>query len=130
MSNVQSANHWLFQLANTFLLLSYASKDVLVLRVLLMCAGLCFMLWGAVVLSISVDTLVWNLIFTIINGLRGAQVAWSRRPIQFDRDEHEIIYAELFGPVGVSRLNFKNLINEGLIRYVVGPEICTIISIV
>jgi len=60
---VYSANnpqHWLFQLANVFLFLSYVIPSILALRLLLACAGLSFLLWGWLVLPFSIDTVIWN----------------------------------------------------------------------
>lgn len=115
-ATINDANHWLFQLANSFLFMSYLSKDVLVLRVVLMGAGLSFVLWGSLILKVAVDTVVWNAIFTVINAYRAAEVAWSRRPIKFDCPEHETLYDELFGPVGIGRLKFRMLMEQGLLR--------------
>lgn len=53
-----AANHWLFQLANVFLFLSYLVPDLLFLRVALALAGISFVLWGALILK-TVDTVVW-----------------------------------------------------------------------
>ena len=109
--------HWLFQLANTFLFLSYASRDLLMLRIVLMLAGFCFVMWGSLVLSkVAIDTVIWNAIFCLINAVRASELAWQRRPIKFDREEHEIVYAQVFEPVGISRLNFKLLIANSLLR--------------
>lgn len=116
IKTTMKANHWLFQLANLCLLLSYSAKDVLILRVLLMGAGLFFVLWGSIVLSVSVDTVAWNSVFTIINAYRATEVAWSRRPVKFDREEHDKIYNQVFGPLGIGRLEFKLMVEEGLLR--------------
>jgi hypothetical protein len=113
---VLPAGHWTFQLANAFLLLSYASPDVLFLRVVLLAAGFCFVMWGALVLSVAVDTVVWNGVFCVINGYRAAELAWARRPIRFEMAEHEEIYAEVFRPVGIGRVQFKRLMEQGLMR--------------
>lgn len=117
MKEASAAGHWLFQLANTFLFLSYASRDLLMLRIVLMLAGFCFVMWGALALTkIAVDTIVWNSIFCVINAVRAAELAWQRRPIKFEREEHEEVYAQVFGPVGISRLNFKLLMQQSLLR--------------
>jgi len=108
---------WLFQVANMFLFLSYSSRDLLMLRIVLMLAGLCFVMWGSLALPmIAIDTVIWNAIFCLINAVRASQLVWQRRPIKFDREEHEAVYAEVFKPVGVSRLNFKSLIGHSLLR--------------
>lgn len=79
-NGVHEANHWLFQLANTCLLLSYASKDLLMLRIVLMLAGLFFVLWGSLALTVvALDTVIWNSIFCLINAARITQLVWERR---------------------------------------------------
>jgi len=57
-----------------------------------------------------------NAIFCLINAVRASELIWQRRPIKFDREEHEAVYAQVFEPVGVSRLNFKSLIGHSLLR--------------
>jgi len=117
MKQANDAGHWLFQVANMFLMLSYVSKDLFMLRIVLMLAGFCFVLWGGVVLTkVAVDTVIWNSIFCVINAWRATELAWERRPIQFDREEHEKVYEEVFGPVGIGRLQFKQLMEQGLMR--------------
>lgn len=65
------ANHFAFQMANIFLVISYfvnpTSKfGLLMLRFTLMMAALCFAFWGAFILR-SLDTLIWNLAFALGN---------------------------------------------------------------
>jgi len=110
------ANSWLFQIANCFLAISYVVPDLLVLRICLACAGLCFTLWGGIVLNVSVDTVVWNAVFCIINSAKAVQLIILRRPIKFTEPEHEEIYKRVFQPVGISRREFKLLAEIGLLR--------------
>lgn len=42
--------------------------------------------------------------------------SFTTRPIKFDREEYEEVYAEVFGPVGIGRLQFKELIEQALMR--------------
>ena len=87
------------------------------LRIVLMLAGFCFVMWGSLILTkVAIDTVIWNAIFCLINAVRASELVWQRRPIKFDREEHEIVYAEVFEPVGISRLNFKSLIANSLLR--------------
>eukprot|EP00048_Salpingoeca_helianthica_P000317 m.40786 g.40786 ORF g.40786 m.40786 type:complete len:110 (-) comp10395_c1_seq1:454-783(-) len=88
-------NHWLFQLANASLFLSYISYDLLFLRLVLAVAALLFLLWGALVLDYSLDTILWNLVFLVINLTFAVRIAYSRRPISFERIEHERLYKVL-----------------------------------
>jgi hypothetical protein len=50
------------------------------LRIVLMLAGLFFVLWGSLALSvIALDTVIWNSLFCAINAARTAQLIWERR---------------------------------------------------
>lgn len=74
------ANSWLFQVANFFLLLSYLSVNLMFLRVVLILASLSFVFWGAFLLvrccspkvpgSYSLDTILWNSVFTLLNAVQ------------------------------------------------------------
>lgn len=117
MKEISPPGHVLFQLANACLLLSYASKDVLMLRIVLMLAGLFFVLFGGLGMdTILLDTILWNGVLCLINAARALEIAWERRPIQFEKEEHETVFTELFGPVGIGRLQFKELIKKSLMR--------------
>ena len=109
-------NHWLFQCANFFLFLSYIATGLIQLRLTIMCASLFFMLWGLLILNTSLDTVLWNLGFFVCNAYMVTRLIYSRRPIAFDQAYHEEIYTRLFRSVGVSRLNFRELVNQGLHR--------------
>ena len=93
---VLPANHWLYQLANVCLFFSFVSSDALFLRIVLAIAGLLFVLWGSVVLDTSLDTCLWNAVFLAINTIFAVKIIFSRRPIQFQRVEHERLYNVLF----------------------------------
>ena len=45
-------------------------------------------------------------------------LAYARRPITFDDPEHEIVYSRHFVSLGVSRLEFKQLVAFALVRNV------------
>jgi hypothetical protein len=81
-----------------------------------MAAGFSFVMWGGLVLNVAVDTVVWNSVFCFINAYRAAELIWQRRPIQFELPEHEEIYTNVFGPVGIGRLQFKQFVEQGLLR--------------
>ena len=87
--------HFLFQLANVFLLLSYLGYDVLFLRVVLGAGSLCFVLWAVFVLEVALDTALWNTAFLIINAVYAAQIAYSRRPITFERPQRPSPHSQL-----------------------------------
>lgn len=114
MSEVLPPNHWLFQLANLFLLLSYLATSILVLRTVLLGAGLCFALWGGLVLNVSVDTVVWNAVFVVLNAAQIARLLAERRPVSFGDDLLETVYREKFGAghYNLSRRDFLALAKE------------------
>lgn len=105
-------NHFLFQLANVFLLLSYLAPvgihGLLYLRTCLMIGSLFFTLWGWVILC-ALDTFLWNAVFTIINFIHVGVILYILRPVKFSA-ELENVYRDLFQPLRVSRHQFKKAI--------------------
>ena len=89
---LQPVNHWLFQVANSCLFLSFVSLDILLLRIVLAIGSLFFILWGALILDVSLDTVLWNSVFLALNTGFAVQIIYSRRPINFLRIEHEHLY--------------------------------------
>lgn len=60
------ANHVLFQLAMSFIFLSYVQIYLIGLRLVLLIAGVFFVSWAIAILDISGDTALWNLGHIII----------------------------------------------------------------
>jgi hypothetical protein len=89
-------NHWLFQLANCLLFISYLVPSILALRLILSAACLCFTLWGLLILDISVDTTVYNGVFTIINFCQFLHLLYQRRYVKID-SRLMSLYLQLFG---------------------------------
>ena len=114
---VQAPSHWLYQLANAFLLLSYISPNLLALRLLLAAGCVCFALWGVFVLAISVDTLVWNAFFAVVNLTQAGILIYHRRPIQLD-PQLEAVYQHFFSKDGLrmSRRDFKSLTQKAYVK--------------
>lgn len=104
------------QAANAFLLFSYLTYDILLLRITLAMAGLLFLLWAVIVLDIALDTAIWNLLFFLINTAYAVQIAYARRPIKFRTVHEEELYRNLFAKVGVSRIMFQSLLSHALVR--------------
>ena len=107
------ANHFFFQMANIFLVLTYfvnptSQFGLLQLRFALMMAGFCFGFWGAFILC-SLDTMIWNLAFAFGNGAHLVYLIIRIRPMKFDH-EHETMYDSIFRPVGVRRYQYKELL--------------------
>ena len=107
---VQPPSHWLYQMANAFLLLSYLSPNLLALRLLLAGGCLCFALWGLLVLAVSVDTVVWNAFFCLVNLVQAGLLVYSMRPVQLDAPL-EAVYAHFFNKEGLrmTRGDFRRL---------------------
>jgi hypothetical protein len=114
--SIQEANHALFQCANACLFLSYLATDLLFLRFSLALASAFFVAWAIDVLDVSLDTALWNSVFLVLNVYKGAMIMYNRRPIVFDDEALEKLYENLFLPLGVSRLDFKGLAAEALVR--------------
>jgi len=106
-------NHVYFQLANSFLLLSYFAPaglyGLLYLRLMLAIGCFFFALWGWVVLC-AFDTFLWNAFFTLINIVHGIVVLFSLRPVRFDKQVEEV-YKCIFQPLKVSKQQFKKVVN-------------------
>lgn len=113
---VQPANHWLFQIANGFLLLSYLMIEILYLRVLLAAAMFFFTTWGLVILRVSVDTTVWNFVFLTINIGHIIKILYDRRPLKFDPDREFIWQYIFFRYYNMDRHTFAALTETCVIR--------------
>ncbi|XP_076373448.1 popeye domain-containing protein 3-like isoform X2 [Tachypleus tridentatus] len=102
-------NHLLFQLANTFLFLSYMAPTgihgLLYLRATLMLACLFFSLWAWLILC-AFDTFLWNAIFTVLNLVHVCIILYMLRPVRFTH-EIELLYQDLFKPLHTSRRQFQ-----------------------
>ena len=119
---VQPASNWLYHLANIFLLLSYLSPHLLVLRILLAAGCLCFALWGVFVLAISVDTTVYNGFFFLINTAHALYLAYQMQPVVLDSELERVWRALFDGTDGLSmsRRDWKRLTAKDV--YVRGME--------
>lgn len=109
----QEPNHWLFQLANAFLLVSYVSVNVAMLRLALLFAGASFALWGWFVLDVSLDTFLWNAVFVVINAAQLMRVLIRARPYPIEDETLAAAYAALFERAKLSRYQFMLLARRG-----------------
>ncbi|KAL7638522.1 UNVERIFIED_CONTAM: hypothetical protein RMT77_011092 [Armadillidium vulgare] len=86
-------NHIYFQLANTFLLLSYLAPNgiygILYLRVTLTIGCFFFAIWGYAVLC-AFDTIVWNAIFVVINFVHAIFICYYLRPVRFSAELEQV----------------------------------------
>jgi len=102
-------NHWLYQIANFCLLLSFFMFDVLYLRVLLSAGALVFMMWCIFVLQVALDGALWNFIFFVINIGHIIKMVYDKRPLVFDADK-EFIWEHIFYEnFRMDRHTFSNL---------------------
>ncbi|GAB6030387.1 hypothetical protein CHUAL_007265 [Chamberlinius hualienensis] len=106
-------NHFYFQLANTFLFLSYLAPNgiygILYLRITLAVGSFFFALWGYIILC-ALDTCIWNAVFFLINFVHACVILFHLRPIKFSKDL-EGVYKQLFLPLRVSRFQFRKILN-------------------
>ena len=112
--SIQPPSSWLYHLANIFLLLSYLSNHLLLLRLLLAAGCLCFGLWGLFVLAISIDTTVYNLFFFLINTAHAAHLIHQMRPVRLDGELEAVWRAMFDGKSGLlmSRRDWKVMTDD------------------
>ncbi|KAJ9465736.1 blood vessel epicardial substance [Diplonema papillatum] len=113
MGKLLPVNGWLFQTANTFLFLSYISRNLIALRVCLTCGSIFFALWAYFDLDIALDTIIWNCLFAIFNFLHAMSLIYKSRKVPFGDDLLETAYDEVFCSVGMSRVEFLHLTQSG-----------------
>lgn len=86
-------NHVYFQLANSFLFLSYLAPaglyGLLYLRLMLAIGSAFFAIWGWMILC-AFDTFLWNALFFLINVVHGILLLFSLRPVRFDKQVEEV----------------------------------------
>lgn len=86
-------NHVYFQLANSFLFLSYLAPaglyGLLYLRLMLAIGSAFFAIWGWVILC-AFDTFLWNAVFFLINLVHGIYILFTLRPVRFDKQVEEV----------------------------------------
>ena len=115
------ANQFLFQMANIFLVLTYFVKPInawglIQLRFSLTMAGLCFGVWGGLVIC-SLDCMLWNLCFAVGNSAHLVYLLLKIRPKKFSAD-HELLYANIFKPLGVERFQYSKFSQLSQKRFV------------
>ncbi len=86
-------NHVYFQLANSFLFLSYLAPaglyGLIYLRLMLAIGSAFFAIWGWVILC-AFDTFVWNAFFLLINVVHVIVLLFSLKPVRFDEQVEEV----------------------------------------
>lgn len=106
-------NHIYFQLANSFLFLSYLAPaglyGLIYLRLMLAIGSAFFAIWGWIILC-AFDTFLWNAFFLLINIVHVIYLLFSLRPVRFDKQVEEV-YKNIFQPLKVSKQQFKKVVN-------------------
>ena len=91
-------NHIYFQLANSFLFLSYLAPaglyGLIYLRLMLAIGSAFFAIWGWIVLC-AFDTFVWNAFFFLINVVHIIVLLFSLKPPKFDKQVEEVRIARM-----------------------------------
>jgi len=106
-------NHFYFQLANVFLLLSYMAgggiNGLIYLRIMLALGSVFLSIWGWLVIC-AFDTFLWNAVFTVINAVHALYLLFTLRPVRFDKNVEEV-YRNIFEPLKVSKQQFKKVVD-------------------
>lgn len=110
---VSEANYWLYQIAQSIFLISFWAKNILLLRVLLICGYLLFIITFSRD-SISIDFLIYSTISITINLKNIFELLYKKRKIEFDT-YREQIYDEMFCKF-MTRDEFLILAKISLIR--------------
>lgn len=103
-------NHFLYQFANFFLVVSYLAPNsiggILYLRCSVLLGSILYCLWGILV-SCYIDAVIWNGFIIMINLCH--VIAYIIRPIRFSRPIHKV-YEQLFKPLKVSPHQFNKIL--------------------
>ncbi|XP_062848252.1 blood vessel epicardial substance [Trichomycterus rosablanca] len=111
----EKVHHLLFHLGNLSLVVGLLIPTTLglhmiLLRLLLM-AGCClFIIWTAL-FRCTLDVMVWNAVFLIMNFMHFFYLLYKRRPIKIDR-ELSSVYKRMFEPLHVRQALFQRLTGQ------------------
>lgn len=110
--------HWLFNTAHLCFFISYSlptNRYGLIIMHCFLIVGFSFLSSWAWRVACAPDVFIWNLFFISVNCFQLIFVLYRTRPVKFDPD-FEGVYASLFEPFKVTRLQFKKLVGEQMIR--------------
>jgi hypothetical protein len=86
-------NHVYFQLANSFLFLSYFApaglKGLIFLRLMLAIGSAFLSIWGWIIIC-AFDTFLWNALFFVINAVHAVVLLISLRPVALDEQLEQV----------------------------------------
>ncbi|KPP63522.1 blood vessel epicardial substance-like [Scleropages formosus] len=111
----EEAHHLMFHLANACLALGVAIPTTLglhmiLLRLMVMVGCSLFITW-ATLYRCTLDIMIWNVVFLVINGMHLLYLLYKRRPIKIDRELHHV-YKRLFEPLHVREDLFQKLTGQ------------------
>jgi hypothetical protein len=114
-----SGSVWIY-LAYTSLLLSYVFTNILFLRIFLILASVFFITFACVIGNIFLDSIVFNVVFILINIYQSIPLFIDYIEVKLDPLE-EKIYEENFKRY-LSRRKFKTLISKSVLRFYSGES--------
>ncbi|KAA0702835.1 Blood vessel epicardial substance [Triplophysa tibetana] len=111
----EQAHHLLFHLANLslglgFLIPTTIGLHMIFLRLLLITGCSLFIAW-ATLYRCTLDVMVWNVVFLLVNFMHFFFLLYKRRPIKIDR-ELKSVYKRLFEPLHVREALFQRLTGQ------------------
>ncbi|KAK3572144.1 hypothetical protein QTP86_022228 [Hemibagrus guttatus] len=111
----EKAHHLLFHLGNLSLVVGLlipttVGLHMILLRLLLM-TGCCLFITWAALYRCTLDVLVWNAVFLIVNFMHFFYLLYKRRPIKIDR-ELRSLYKRMFEPLHVREALFQRLTGQ------------------
>ncbi|XP_067255824.1 blood vessel epicardial substance isoform X1 [Chanodichthys erythropterus] len=109
------SHHLLFHLANLslgvgFLIPTTLALHMILLRLLLMTGCSLFIAW-ATLYRCTLDVMVWNVVFLLVNFMHFFFLLYKRRPIKIDR-ELKSVYHRMFQPLHVREALFQRLTGQ------------------
>uniref|UniRef100_A0A672RI51 Blood vessel epicardial substance n=1 Tax=Sinocyclocheilus grahami TaxID=75366 RepID=A0A672RI51_SINGR len=111
----EQSHHLLFHLANLslglgFLIPSTIALHMIFLRLLLM-TGCCLFIAWATLYRCTLDVMVWNVVFLLVNFMHFFFLLYKRRPIKIDR-ELKSLFKRMFEPLHVREALFQRLTGQ------------------
>ncbi|XP_059364860.1 blood vessel epicardial substance-like [Carassius carassius] len=111
----EQSHHLLFHLANLSLALGFlipttVALHMIFLRLLLMTGCFLFITW-ATLYRCTLDVMVWNVVFLLVNFMHFFFLLYKRRPIKIDR-ELKSLYKRMFEPLHVREALFQRLTGQ------------------
>ncbi|XP_039973885.1 blood vessel epicardial substance [Xiphias gladius] len=111
----EQAHHILFHLGNLSLLLGLVLPTTLglhmiLLRLLVMTGCGLFIAW-VTLYRCTLDVMVWNVVFLVVNFMHLFYLLYKRRPIKIDR-ELRSVYKRMFEPLHVQEALFQRLTGQ------------------